>query len=137
MRNVSLANRSRQHAVERRSERAAEATGSPPTSIASLPLFTFVADGCRLISGDESAAVQQPQPDETRAMIATIHLSDEHTPQPIPPVNDDDDDDDDEVKPGSGGGNIDPDDDEGEDEDDEDEDETLWTDRDVQWQRMM
>jgi len=72
------------------------------------------------------------------AMIAPIYLSDEHTPQPIPPVNDDDDDDDDKVRPGSGGGNIDPDDDEGEDddEDDEDEDETLWTDRDVQWQRM-
>jgi hypothetical protein len=64
-------------------------------------------------------------------MIATIHLSDEHTPQPIPPVNGDDDDDDDKVRPGSGGGNIDPDDDEGEDDDDddEDEDETLWTDR--------
>jgi len=62
-------------------------------------------------------------------MIATIHLSDEHTPQPIPPVNDDDDDDDDEVKPGSGGGNIDPDDDEGgdDDDDDDDEDDTLWT----------
>ena len=60
-------------------------------------------------------------------MIAPIHLSDEHTPQPIPPV-DDDDDDDDESKPGSGG-NIDPDDDEegGSDDDDEDEDETLWT----------
>jgi hypothetical protein len=70
-------------------------------------------------------------------MIATIRLSDEHTPQPIPPVNDDDDDDDDGVKPGSGGGNIDPDDDEGDDDDEDDEDETLWTDRDVQWQRMM
>jgi len=61
-------------------------------------------------------------------MIAAIHLSDEHTPQPIPPVDDDDDDDDDKSKPGSGGGNIDPDDDEGDDDDDEDdEDETLWT----------
>ena len=106
-------------------------------SIAILPLFTFAADRCRLVSGDESAAVQQPQPNETFAMIATIRLSDEHTPQPIPPVNDDDDDDDDGVKPGSGGGNIDPDDDEGEDDDEDDEDETLWTDRDVQWQRMM
>jgi hypothetical protein len=55
-------------------------------------------------------------------------LSDEHTPQPIPPVDDDDDDDDDKNKPGSGGGNIDPDDDDGaDDEDDDDEDETLWT----------
>ncbi len=61
-------------------------------------------------------------------MIAPIHLSDEHTPQPIPPVDDDDEDDDDKSKPGSGG-NIDPDDDdEGDsDDDDEDEDETLWT----------
>ena len=61
-------------------------------------------------------------------MIAPIHLSDEHTPQPIPPVNDDDDDDDDMSKPGSGGGNIDPDDDEGgsDDEDDDDDDETQW-----------
>jgi hypothetical protein len=60
-------------------------------------------------------------------MIAPIHLSDEHTPQPIPPV-DDDDDDDDKSKPGSGGGNIDPDDDEGgsDDDDDDDEDETQW-----------
>lgn len=63
-------------------------------------------------------------------MIAPIYLSDEHTPQPIPPVNDDDDDDDDKSKPGSGGGNIDPDDDEGgSDDDDEDEDETLWSKR--------
>jgi U3 small nucleolar RNA-associated protein 14 len=63
-----------------------------------------------------------------RAMIAAIHLSDEHTPQPIPPVDDDDDDDDDKSKPGSGGGNIDPDDDEGDsDDDDDDEDETLWS----------
>ena len=62
-------------------------------------------------------------------MIAPSHLSDEHTPQPIPPVDDDDDDDDDKSKPGSGG-NIDPDDDDegGSDEDDDDEDETLWTD---------
>ena len=62
-------------------------------------------------------------------MIATIHLSDEHTPQPIPPVDDDDDDDDDQSKPGSGGGNIDPDDDDGADneDDDDDEDDTLWT----------
>ena len=60
-------------------------------------------------------------------MIAPIHLSDEHTPQPIPPV-DDDDDDDEKSKPGSGGGNIDPDDDEGgsDDEDDDDDDETQW-----------
>jgi hypothetical protein len=73
-----------------------------------------------------------------RTMISAIHLFDEHTPQPIPPVNDDDDDDDDKVKPGSGGGNIDPDDDEGgSDDDDDEEDETLWTDEDVQWQRMM
>ena len=85
-------------------------------SIAILPLFTFAADRCRLVSGDESAAVQQPQPNETSAMIATIRLSDEHTPQPIPPVNDDD---------------------EGDDDDEDDEDETLWTDRDVRWQRMM
>lgn len=62
-------------------------------------------------------------------MIAAIHLSDEHTPQPIPPV-DDDDDDDNKSKPGSGGGNIDPDDDDGgsyDDDDDDDEDETQWT----------
>jgi hypothetical protein len=72
-----------------------------------------------------------------RIMISAIHLFDEHTPQPIPPV-DDDDDDDEKVKPGSGGGNIDPDDDEGgSDDDDDDEDETLWSDRDVQWRRMM
>jgi len=60
-------------------------------------------------------------------MIAPTHLSDEHTPQPIPPV-DDDDDDDEKSKPGSGGGNIDPDDDEGgsDDEDDDDDDETQW-----------
>ena len=60
-------------------------------------------------------------------MIAPIHVSDEHTPQPIPPV-DDDDDDDEKSKPGSGGGNIDPDDDEGgsDDDDDDDEDETQW-----------
>ena len=60
-------------------------------------------------------------------MIAAIHLSDEHTPQPIPPVDDDDDDDDDKSKPGSGGGNIDPDDDDGADDEDDDDDDTLWT----------
>jgi hypothetical protein len=61
-------------------------------------------------------------------MIAPIHLADEHTPQPIPPVNDDDDDDDDMSKPGSGGGNIDPDDDdEGDDDEEDDDEETLWT----------
>lgn len=62
-------------------------------------------------------------------MSAPTCLLDEHTPQPIPPV-DDDDDDDDERKPGSGGGNIDPDDDEDmddEDEDEDDEEDTLWT----------
>ena len=58
-------------------------------------------------------------------MIAPIHVSDEHTPQPIPPV-DDDDDDDDKSKPGSGGGNIDPDDDEGGSDDEDDDDETQW-----------
>ena len=58
-------------------------------------------------------------------MIVPIHVSDEHTPQPIPPV-DDDDDDDEKSKPGSGGGNIDPDDDEGGSDDEDDDDETQW-----------
>ena len=49
-------------------------------------------------------------------MISATHLFDEHTPQPIPPVNDD-------------GGT--------DDDDDDDQEETLWTDEDVQWQRLM
>ena len=50
-----------------------------------------------------------------------------HTPQPIPPVDDEDDDEDDDRGGGSSGGNIDPNDDDGDDEDDDEDDETLWT----------
>jgi hypothetical protein len=59
MRNVSVANRLRQHPVARRSERPVEGAGCCRPSSQVYPVHD-TPDGCRLTNGDASAALQLP-----------------------------------------------------------------------------